>query len=95
MLHRVFEIAGTRGHSEAAGVLKAIGLASLTSPEALQFVTMGLSHTNPGVRESALNSIERMPEPTRRTFDSALLRVIGQPDETDDIRERARKVLIK
>jgi hypothetical protein len=93
VLHTVIERFRKRSLDsfEAGRMMEALGLLRITADEALRFLGEGLD--NPLTRQSAIESLGRMPPEARARFLPRLQQIAEDPNELADTRSRARHVL--
>lgn len=69
-------------------LIRAMGLTGVTTDEALGFIRYHFSDPAPDTRLTCVEAIGRMPKNVREGFAPELTRLVANPDETQETRER-------
>jgi HEAT repeat protein len=77
------------------GVIQMLGRFKITTEDALGFVHAGLRDSKVGIRRTAVDAVGNLPKEVRKGFEQDLLRLMANPDEDPQVRERAQAVLIQ
>ena len=76
-------------------IIQMLGTLKITTEDALNFVRAGLKDSQSGVRRTAIDAVGNLPKEVRKGFEQDLLRLMANPDEDPQLRERAQTVLIQ
>jgi HEAT repeat protein len=76
-------------------VIQMLGRLKITTQDALNFVHAGLKDSKLGIRRTAVDAVGNLPKEARKGFEQDLLRLMANPDEDTQVRNRAQAVLIQ
>jgi hypothetical protein len=74
-------------------VIQMLGRLKIATEDALNFVRAGLKNSKVGIRRTAIDAVGNLPKEVRKDFEQDLLRLMANPDEDPQVRERAQAVL--
>jgi HEAT repeat protein len=74
-------------------IIRVMGLSHVSTDEAVGFIRSHFSDTDPDVRKTCVEAVERMPKNVRDGFAPELQKMLLNSKETPEIRDRAALVL--
>ncbi len=97
-IHRVLAAARQRPDIELirGHLIGLLSIAHARSDEGLAFIREGFANMNSGIRMAAIDAVSELPRDVIRSgFATELERIVANPEEAPELRDRARQVLIQ
>jgi HEAT repeats len=76
-------------------VIQMLGFLKITTEDALKFIHACVGDSDSRIRRTALDAVGNLPKEVRKGFEQDLLRLMANPNEDPQVRERAQAVLIQ